>query len=60
MTPLYQAVTASNQNAIQLLIAKGADINAKDKDGKNALLRFAAKYSSREIIELLQRQGAKE
>jgi ankyrin repeat protein len=60
MTALRTAITGSRKDVVALLIANGADINAKDKDGKNGLLRFAAKYGSKGMVELLKRHGAKE
>jgi hypothetical protein len=41
----------------ELLIAKGAEVNAKDKYGRTPL-HWAAKYGRKEIIELLLTNGA--
>lgn len=44
---------------IKLLIQKGADIKAKNSQGKTALL-YAKEYGLPEIIRLLQQAGARE
>jgi ankyrin repeat protein len=44
---------------VRLLLKKGADVNAKDKDGWTALKR-AQKRGATEIMELLKAHGAKE
>jgi len=42
-----------------LLLSKGADINAKENNGKTAL-SYAVEGSCTEIVELLRKHGAKE
>jgi len=44
---------------VALLIDKGADVNAKDRDGKTPL-SLAQEKGHNEIIELLKKRGAKE
>jgi ankyrin repeat protein len=41
-----------------LLLAKGAEVNAKDKNGKTALM-FATRMNHPEVRELLIKAGAK-
>ena len=49
--------TAANARIIRMLAAKGADVNAKNNDGKTALL-LAVQFSDPEIIEALLSVGA--
>ncbi len=58
-TPLHLAVRAGYRDIVELLIAKGADVNAKNKAGRTAL-RIAINQSHPEIAELLRKHGAKE
>ena len=53
-TPLH---AAANKETAELLIAKGADINAKDDTGGTPLF-WAALEGNEEVAELLIRQGA--
>ena len=53
-TPLH---AAANKETAELLIAKGADINAKDNLGGTPLF-WAALEGNEEVAELLIRQGA--
>ena len=53
-TPLH---AAANKEIAELLIAKGADINAKDDTGGTPLF-WAALEGNEEVAELLIRQGA--
>ena len=58
-TPLHVAVFSGNKPAIVFLIAHGADVNAKDKNGITP--RFTAFVLGRwEIEQLLGQYGAKE
>ena len=47
-----------NPEIVQLLLARGADVNAKDKDGQTAL-SLATRNNMPEIKELLLEAGAK-
>ena len=53
-TPLH---AAANKETAELLIAKGADINAKDDTGGTPLF-WAALEGNEEVAELLIKQGA--
>ena len=46
-------------NVVQELLAKGADVNAKDKDGDTAL-SVAKKNGHSDVAQLLIKAGAKE
>lgn len=62
-TPLISAVNTVNTESVKLLISKGADVNAKDKKGYNALL-YAVESNCQhgsnnaDIIKLLINNGA--
>jgi ankyrin repeat protein len=55
---LMAASSAGNVLSAQLLIKAGAQVNEKDKRGRTALL--LAKEESTEIVEMLEKAGAKE
>ncbi len=58
-TPLHNAAKADHKEVGKILIARGADIDAKDNEGRIAL--WWAKYRGRnETVELLRKHGAKE
>ena len=48
-----------NPEIVKLLIAQGADVNAKDKEGQTAL-SLAIRNNMPEIAEILKEAGAKE
>ena len=45
--------------AVQMLVEKGADINAKDDAGFTAL-HWAREMEQQDIVEFLKKKGAKE
>jgi ankyrin repeat protein len=53
------AVKSGKRDAVELLITRGANIEAKDIDGHTPLW-WAKKEGYTEIIELLRKHGAKE
>ena len=65
-TPLHEATENNSKEMLELLISKGADINAKTYDNKNLFedpggktpLHYAAENNSKEIGELLISKGA--
>ena len=54
---LLKAAIDGNIEAVKLLIANGADVNARDKDGETPLHK-ASSRGEKEIIELLIAKGA--
>jgi hypothetical protein len=54
---LYQAIMARDIDRIKSIISKGADVNAKDRQGWTSL-HTALMYSSKEVMELLISEGA--
>jgi ankyrin repeat protein len=54
---LHFAVSRGDKNIVEILIEKGADINAKRNDN-NTALHFAARRGSRDIVEFLLEKGA--
>jgi len=57
-TLLHKAVIMGKQKVVDLLIAKGADINTKDKTGKSPL-DFALICGHKGLAKLLMEKGAK-
>ena len=56
-TPLHDAVSRGHKEITELLIAKGADVNAKDKR-RGTPLHNAAQQGHKEIVVLLIANGA--
>lgn len=52
ITPLIAACSEGHKEVADLLIAAGADVNAKDKDGTNALMAAASRGHT-EVVEVL-------
>ena len=57
-TPLHYAVQGGSKEVAELLIAKCADVNAKNFQSKSPL-DFAVKYKRTEIADLLRKHGGK-
>ena len=57
MTALMWAARNGRKDVVQVLLEKGADVNAKDKQGKNAL-DLARYYRQEHTKELLLKAGA--
>jgi serine/threonine-protein phosphatase 6 regulatory ankyrin repeat subunit B len=58
-TPIIAASECGYKSIIEKLIDKGADINAKDGDGKTAMQK-AIEYGHNDIVDFLKAKGAKE
>jgi len=52
------ASNAGDKEVVQLLLAKGAEVNARKKDGKTALI-LAVEDDHKDIVDLLRAHGAK-
>ena len=59
MTVLMEAAGSGRTDIVQLLLAKGADVNAKNNYGETALF-WAKKMGHKEIVRILKEAGAKE
>jgi ankyrin repeat protein len=61
MTPVIAAASIGDQEAVSLLLSRGADVNAKDSSGKTALAYTSMLDVVRrpQMIALLQKAGAK-
>jgi cytohesin len=57
-TPLHQAAIGGYREIVELLIAKGADVNAKERYIGSTPLHFAAANRRNELVELLIAKGA--
>lgn len=53
LTPLHIAVNAMNIKAVELLLAKGADVNCHETKRGRSALHIAAKKRSEEMVTLL-------
>ena len=54
---LFEAVVKGDKAEVEALLAKGADVNAKDEIGRT-LLHMAAMRGSKDIVQLLLAKGA--
>ena len=57
-TPLHKAARKGHKDIVELLIAKGANVNAADKYGETPLF-WAARNGHKDVAELLRKHGAK-
>ncbi len=58
-TPLMFAARTGHRKLVELLLEKGADVNARDQTGKTAR-QLAEEGMRPEVVELLKKAGAKE
>ncbi len=56
--PLHLAVAKGHKEIAELLIAKGADVNAKDEDGETPLDATSV-FNKTETADLLRKHGGK-
>jgi ankyrin repeat protein len=56
-TDLHRAAAAGDLAKVQMLIARGANVNARDDDGQTPL-HLAARNGHKETVEVLVRCGA--
>jgi len=57
---LHWAADKNYKDVVELLLAHGADVNAKDDKGKTPLdVAIKSEQSNKEIIELLRKHGGK-
>jgi ankyrin repeat protein len=56
-SPIHYAATGPNARIVELLLARGADINAESPNGSTPLM-MAARYGSEEGVNLLLSRGA--
>jgi ankyrin repeat protein len=55
-TPLHWAAMYGCKDVAELLLTKGAEVNAKDEDGETPL-HWAARHGHKDVVELLRRHG---
>ena len=58
-TPLIVATMSGHTRIVGILLARGADVNAKDMEGWTAM-RYARGFGRADIVELLAKAGARE
>ena len=56
-TPLFSAVGSGHKDVVELLLSKGAEVNAKNRDGWTPL-HEAASSGQKDVVELLLSKGA--
>jgi len=59
VTEVDAAALFGNLDSVKYLVAKGADVNAMNKDGITPL-RVATEFGKLEVAEFLKQHGAKE
>lgn len=57
-TPLHEAVFSCQEEIAELLILRGADVNARTKEYGDTPLHMAAKYENPDLVVLLMDSGA--
>jgi ankyrin repeat protein len=56
---LFQAAKIGSLEQVKALLAKGADVNAKDLDGRTVLNHALIRPDRPEIVQYLKARGAK-
>jgi ankyrin repeat protein len=58
-TPILNAIAdTQNEEFVEMLLKKGANVNSKDYQG-NTPLQIASKYNNQGVINMLKKYGAK-
>jgi ankyrin repeat protein len=58
-SPLKSAVVSSNASVAELLLSRGADVNARDGTGKTALF-WARRMNNQAMVQMLLNHGAQD
>jgi len=58
VTPLHLAAASNNRKLVELLIAKGANVNVKDENGRTPLY-YAIARKNPKTADLLRKHGGK-
>jgi ankyrin repeat protein len=56
---LKNAVVSSNPSVAELLLSRGADVNARDATGKTALF-WARRMNNQAMVQMLLNHGAQD
>jgi ankyrin repeat protein len=56
--PLHEAAVNGHKDVVELLLAKGADVNAKDRNGNMTPLHWGVWSYKKDVVELLLANGA--
>ena len=59
MTPLHSAAASNQKEIVELLISKGADVNAKDNGNGTTPLDLAIQQKKTETADLLRKHAGK-
>ncbi len=60
LTPLHMATEINHTAMAELLLARGANVNAKDKGGVTPINAATGEDRRENIVELLRRHGAQD
>jgi ankyrin repeat protein len=58
ITPLHETARSGRKEVVELLIANGADVNAKNRNGDTPL-DYAITFKRTELADLFRKYGAK-
>ena len=58
ITPLHETARSGRKEVVELLIANGADVNAKNRNGDTPL-DYAITFKRTELADLLRKHGGK-
>ena len=57
-TPLHRAAGQGNKDVVELLLSKGAQVDAKGNLGRTPLFAAAGSWGNKDVVELLLSRGA--